>query len=173
MVFDLGFEILNMHRSRRDFFPPSRKAINEIKIHYLHLNSITTCNLIFGCFLIFSFYTSLQNYPPSHTWGPWRLHHFSPYLSRKILTEMRCELCARVCLTDSKFASHFWLLEGVWKTTGRWDASYNESQCEIYRCFSCKECVLSVFKTLNSIKKCMTFPWLNKIEKNRKHFAVH
>ena len=76
-----------------------------------------------------SFYTSLQNYPPSHTRGPWRLQHFPPYLSRKILTEMRCELCARACLTDSKFASHFWLLEGVWKTTGRWDASYNESQC--------------------------------------------
>ena len=39
--------------------------------------------------------------------------HIYVYLSQKILTEMQCELCARACLTDSVFASHFWFLEGV------------------------------------------------------------
>ena len=48
-LFILGFKILNMHRSRQDFFPTLRKAINEIKIYYLHINSITICNLNFGC----------------------------------------------------------------------------------------------------------------------------
>ena len=33
----------------------------------------------------------------------------------KFWQKMRCELCARACLTDSAFASHFWFLEGVWK----------------------------------------------------------
>ena len=101
-----------MHRSRRDFFPTSRKAIDRIKIHYWHLNSVTIWNLIFGCFLIFSFHTSLQNYPTSRTRGPWWLQHFSHTSLGKSWQKMRCELCARACWTDSVFVSHFWLLEG-------------------------------------------------------------
>ena len=65
MFFDLGIKRLLMNRSWRDFYPTSTYVINEIKIHYLHLNSITICNLIFGCFLIF-FFIPLDKITPHH-----------------------------------------------------------------------------------------------------------
>ena len=79
----LRLKILNMHRSKQDFFPTPRQVINEIKMHYSHSNMIRTSNLFFGCFLAFSFRTSIQKPPPE----PWRLQHFPPYpsaYSRKI-----------------------------------------------------------------------------------------
>ena len=81
-----------MHKSRRDFFPTSRKAINEIKIHYLHLNSIITCNLLFGCFLIFSIHSSIK-LPPINVLEGRDGSNFSSHTSLgNPDKKMRCEL---------------------------------------------------------------------------------
>ena len=63
MVFERRLKILNVHTSKQEFFPTSRQVINKIKIHYLYSSTIRTSNLFFGCFLTFSFQTSVQNFP--------------------------------------------------------------------------------------------------------------
>ena len=76
LAFELKLKKLNVHiYQSRTFFKHVERGCNKIKIQYLHLKTIRTSNFVFGCFLTFSFHTSLQNFP-HHV-----LQHFCPQIS--------------------------------------------------------------------------------------------
>ena len=72
LVFELRFKILNVNRSKQTFSGHQCRLLKKLVLFTLKDDHKKQLNF-YGCFLTFFFHISLQNFPPTHTPGLWRL----------------------------------------------------------------------------------------------------